>query len=297
MAEPGLLGALLVAPSPYSGEWGAGWGAGMANVHAKMEVRACHARSLAHTELRAHSYAEQHTSGKFSEVFCKTVLVHNIKMETRTAPTLGDALPHGKIRVCPATFTQSKTTKQPLYRVSRDRIRTFHGSRVRASAQGTATGPAQRLIRMATGVPLSEAFKSMSLSQAAFDSAIIIVSTVTIVLFGNKLIAYIGKKVDQVSIEEEAGMEIGKQKPLLGILATIASAAERPAGVLLPWFGVAYCSTVLSAFAEVVVERLSCTDHGFHEFAGVCACRMATFLRDTAQLMQDTTEIVMITFV
>jgi hypothetical protein len=210
-------------------------------------------------------------------------------METRSAPRCLSVSPHEKTRIC---SVKSSRPKQPLILVNDNHSRTFHQSRVKASAHEATTGPAQRLIRMATGVPLSEAFKSMSLTQAALDSVITITATVSIVLFGNKLISYIGKRVEQVPLEEN-----GKQtKPLLGIVATIASAAERPAGVLLPWFGVAYCSTVLSAFAEVVVERLSCSDHGLHEFAGVCACRMATVLKDTAQLMQDTTEIVMITF-
>ena len=95
----------------------------------------------------------------------------------------------------------------------------------------------------------------------------------------------------------------------------ILGAATRPTQVLLPWFGFAYCITIVAAFGELVLSRSAAAAAAASSVAAAAAAAAAggfkqqmsatcnnagmglvSFLKETAQLMQDTSEIVLIIF-
>ncbi|KAI3434983.1 hypothetical protein D9Q98_003035 [Chlorella vulgaris] len=127
----------------------------------------------------------------------------------------------------------------------------------------------------------------MSLEQAALRSAGLIAATVVGVILGNKLLALVGAKMDVVNerMRRSNGLDL--------LMGTALASVHRPALVLLPWYGFFYILLIASAFADVAVLRL---DAQVHTVTHLCAAQVLEFLNHTSQLMQDTSELVLIIF-
>lgn len=156
-----------------------------------------------------------------------------------------------------------------------------------AAAAPAAAAPGSLIIRVATGVPLIEFFQSMTVAQAGVRAAMIIGATCALILLLNRLIVVLGDKlskaVDPANTPED--------NVVTELLSDAIKASERPVCVLLPLLGAAFCSTVLAAFGEVALERVTMGD-SMAKFGGLSV----DVLRNAAQLLQDTSEIVFIAF-
>jgi len=180
-------------------------------------------------------------------------------------------------------------------------------SHAAAVAAAAATNEAV-ILRVATGVPLVDIFQTMSLSHAFVETLALIGIIAAVVFFGNEIIVAFGNYLNRLlggslssstdgdGSSSEVPASQRRHRPLARLLSTVILAAERPASVLLPWFGIAYSSTVVAAFAEIAVCRLTTRTGGVIKLAGMCGNRVVDFLKDTAQLMQDTSEVVVIVF-
>jgi MscS family membrane protein len=164
--------------------------------------------------------------------------------------------------------------------------------------------------RAYTGIPLMELFKTMTLAEAALESTIQISFIVIAVLFGNTIISFIGSKINK------ALNRLGKRRRKEGsglfthFLGSLVAAAEAPCQALLPWFGFAYVTTVLSCFGELAVTRLGNTNGGStvagafnimstghaKQWMSVVGVKMVEIFTEIAQLMQDAYEVVAIVF-
>lgn len=146
------------------------------------------------------------------------------------------------------------------------------------------------LFRVATGVPLVDIFHTLTVAEAAFQSAALIGIAVIAVVFGNQIIKFLGTKLEKFfgRVGHDA-----PRGPLGQFLGTVIDASEKPCQALLPWFGFAYCSTVISAFSEVAVGRMTQQGSGV---LGAAGNKLMSMLCHTAQLMQDTSEVVLIIF-
>ena len=162
---------------------------------------------------------------------------------------------------------------------------------VPAVAETAVSVTEETLFRVATGVPLVDIFHKLTLAEAAIQSAGLIGIAVIAVLFGNQIIAFVGSKLE--SFLGRVG-EDAPRGPIGQLFGTVIDAAEKPCQALLPWFGFAYCSTVISAFSEVAVERI--TQNGTGGFWEAAGANVMNLLCDFAQLMQDASEIVIIVF-
>ncbi|EFN57140.1 hypothetical protein CHLNCDRAFT_143472 [Chlorella variabilis] len=127
----------------------------------------------------------------------------------------------------------------------------------------------------------------MTLQQAAVRSLGLIAATVVGVVVGNKLLALVGAQLEAVNerMRRSSGLEL--------LFATALASVHRPALVLLPWYGFFYILLVASAFADVVVARL---DSSVHTMSHLAAAQLLDFFNHTSQLMQDTSELVLIIF-
>ncbi|EFN57141.1 hypothetical protein CHLNCDRAFT_143473 [Chlorella variabilis] len=139
----------------------------------------------------------------------------------------------------------------------------------------------------ATGVPLLEAMKQMTLQQAAVHSGGLIAATVVGVVAGLRLLELVGEQLEAVNAR------VGRSNGLDVLVGTALASVHRPALVLLPWYGFFYILLVASAFAKVAVTRLDAT---LHAVTHMCAHQLAGWLSGAAQLMQDTSQLVLIIF-
>jgi small-conductance mechanosensitive channel len=113
---------------------------------------------------------------------------------------------------------------------------------------------------------------------------------------------------------EEALSKLGRHhhKKRRGIFAqllgSLVAAAETPCQALLPWFGFAYVTTVISTFGELAVTRLggaqsaatagavAVTKGSSKVWMNAAGVKMVEIFTEIAQLMQDAYEVVAIIF-
>lgn len=140
-------------------------------------------------------------------------------------------------------------------------------------------------MRVATGVPIYEVFRRLSLLDAGIQTITLTAATCILVLFGNKIINKICNKATII--------EMDKNKHVLASLFFQAvAAANQPLRVLLPWIGATFITMVISAFTQVALLRFENELHVVH----LCGKRMADSLSHLSQLMQDSNEICIIVF-
>jgi len=89
-----------------------------------------------------------------------------------------------------------------------------------AAAGSTAASAGQTMLfgRAFTGIPMMELFQTMTLAEAALESSIRISFIVIAVLFGNKIIPFLGSKMNEalhVFGERHGGRRRGQLKPLV----------------------------------------------------------------------------------
>lgn len=140
----------------------------------------------------------------------------------------------------------------------------------------------------ATGVPLVEALQQLSLQQAGLRSLALVLATTVGVLLGNKLLDLMGTKMEAVTekTRNASGLTL--------LIGTALASVYRPAKMLLPVYGGFYSLLVVTALAEVLVSRMD--DRHIHGMLYVCGEQLLGFLKALAQLMQDTSELVLIVF-
>ncbi|KAL4435614.1 hypothetical protein ABPG77_002577 [Micractinium sp. CCAP 211/92] len=140
----------------------------------------------------------------------------------------------------------------------------------------------------ATGVPLVEAFQQLTLQQAGLRSLALVLATALGVLVGNKLLDVMGTKMEAVAekTRNSSGLSL--------LVGTALASVYRPAKMLLPVYGGFYSLLVVTALAEVAVSRMD--DQHIHSMLYVCGERLLDVLKGLAQLMQDTSELVLIVF-
>ncbi len=182
-----------------------------------------------------------------------------------------------------------------------------------APAAAAAGGQTMMFGRAFTGIPLMELFQTMTLQEAAIESTIRVSFIVIAVLFGNQIIPWFADRVG-ISLGKLVQSHRRKRRGIIAqFLGSLIAAAETPCQALLPWFGFAYVSTVLSCFGELAVTRLG----GSHDAVGgavagafkaiskknakqwvnSAAVKLVEIFTEIAQLMQDAYEVVAIIFV
>ncbi|KAI7843449.1 hypothetical protein COHA_002927 [Chlorella ohadii] len=159
-----------------------------------------------------------------------------------------------------------------------------------ASASTTIAGAAVTSWFKATGVPLLEALQQLTLQQAALRSAGLVAATVVGVAFGNWLLELMGNKMEHVieRTRNSSGLDL--------VAGSALASVHRPAKLLLPLYGLFYCMLVVSAFADVLVSHLARSDPNMTTIFHVCTRQVLEGIKGLAQLMQDTSELVVIVF-
>lgn len=155
-------------------------------------------------------------------------------------------------------------------------------------AAAAATAPSVGvLVRVATGVPLVELFQSMTVAEAGIRSLALIIGTTLLVVLGNKTITFMCNGLSKAIDPEDTPTD----STAVDLLSDAIRAAERPSSVVLPFFGAAFCSTVIAAFGEVALMKLDVSEKTM-AWGG----KAIGILREAAQLLQDTSEILIIVF-
>lgn len=150
--------------------------------------------------------------------------------------------------------------------------------------------------RVTTGVPLLELFKTLTLTQAATTSALL-------VCLATALTAHTKHILNAWALYEEDRMEDRETMLNTQVVAGAALVALRgPVGVLLPWLYVSMCSTIAACFFDVAVQRVQAGAAAqlpwvLHKAVMAVASQpVAGALRDLTQLFQDMTEVSFIAF-
>ncbi|PSC76963.1 mechanosensitive ion channel isoform A [Micractinium conductrix] len=160
--------------------------------------------------------------------------------------------------------------------------------RAAKAAAPAAVAAAQQLAWFtATGVPLVETLRVLTLQQAAVRCAVLVIATAVGVAFGNKLLDLAGAQME--SVAERTRRSSGL--PLL--MGTALAAVHRPAKLLLPTYGFFYTLLVLTAFTEVALTHM---DAHMHTVLHLCGSQVLGFFKSLAQVTQDTSELLLIVF-
>lgn len=154
-----------------------------------------------------------------------------------------------------------------------------------AAATGQLT-PAFKWV--ATGVPLVETLQSLSLTQAAIRAAALLAATAVAVMAGQKVLILCERKFAQLveCTTKADGVDL--------FLKTAILAAQRPTSVILPLLGADYTLLVLAAFTEVALPHMAhLVGPTCHSIGRFCLLQ----LRKLTQVLQDSTELLAITFI
>lgn len=138
----------------------------------------------------------------------------------------------------------------------------------------------------ATGVPLVDAFMKMESVEAASAASLKLVAAAFAgVVLGSLVLG---------AIERATGGQLGQSRDGgLHLAAAAAASVLKPAKVLLPFYGVAYSTTVVSALLQVAAVKMK------SEFVTLCRGHneeVLAALKFVTQLVQDTSELVLIIF-
>ncbi|KAL4423213.1 hypothetical protein ABPG77_000005 [Micractinium sp. CCAP 211/92] len=154
------------------------------------------------------------------------------------------------------------------------------------AAAAASAKAAANVVYEATGVPLVDVLMKMPSVEAASVASVRLVAAALVgVAVGSLVLG---------AIDRVTGGELGKSKyGVLNVPVAAVASVLKPAQVLLPFYGVAFSTTVLSALVQVAaVKRQS-------EFAALCWGHneeVLAVIKFVTQLVQDTSELVLIIF-
>lgn len=220
-------------------------------------------------------------------------------------PILGNTSPCRPF--LPSYFPSYKNA--PIHQKNQRQQRDTSAHAAAAASTAAAAGQTMMFGRAYTGIPMMELFETMTLAEAALESTIQISFIIIAVLFGDRIIPFIGSKMNKALNKLGKTHRRERQGLFAQFLGSLVAAAEAPCRALLPWFGFAYISTVLSCFGEVAVTRLGGTvgstvagafstmsKGNAKQWMNVAGVKLVQIFTEIAQLMQDAYEVVAIIF-
>ncbi|KAL4434300.1 hypothetical protein ABPG75_000741 [Micractinium tetrahymenae] len=150
----------------------------------------------------------------------------------------------------------------------------------------SAAEAAAEVVYEATGVPLVDALMKLKTVEAATQASIRLVA---VALAGVVLGSLALRTIDHLT-----SRQLGQSKEGgFNVAAAVAASTLKPAQVLLPFYGVAYSTTVVSALVQVAAVKMK------SEFATLCRGRseeVLAVIKFVTQMVQDTSELVLIVF-
>jgi len=123
-----------------------------------------------------------------------------------------------------------------------------------AAGSGSAHFCGESVLKILSGASLGEALKSMPIANAAMDTVAMLILTALGVYLSNKAV----RALETVMIDQE-NKKGGS--PMDGALELLLVSVSKPLELLVPFYGVSFGMTLVSAFLETVLEKFTFQSH------------------------------------